>query len=386
MSSSLAFDCHLTRITHGFDHKTCWTQARGGVIPGKQPVAVVTMQQLVLSGSDVFWGLHETRSVDRGHTWSPLREIPTMVRWKEEGGVEAVLCDATPKWHALTGKILLTGQVARYVGDHLMPDPRPRHTAYAVFNEQGQEWSLPSFLHMPDPDRYFSSGAGSAQRLDLPDGDILLPIYAKDRDTPVFESIIVRCGFDGRLLTVKEIGSSHSVSSGRGLYEPSITQYGGRYFVTYRNDQAGYVSTSNDGLHYHEPRLWCFDDGQPLGNYNTQQHWVSHSDGLFLVYTRKGLNNDHVFRHRAPLVIAQVDPEKLVVLRETERIIVPERGARLGNFSIIDFDANETWVVAAEWMQNVGMQQNPKICTQYGSDNSVWVARLHWNRPNRNLA
>ena len=53
-----------------------------------------------------------------------------------------------------------------------------------------------------------------------------------------------------------------------------------------------------------------------------------------MVYTRRGANNDHVFRHRAPLFIAQVDPEKLVVLRVTERVVLPERGVPLGNFGV----------------------------------------------------
>ena len=55
---------------------------------------------------------------------------------------------------------------------------------------------------------------------------------------------------------------------------------------------------------------------------------------MFLVYTRKGANNDHVFRHRAPLFIAQVDPGEAALIRSTERILVPERGARLGNFAV----------------------------------------------------
>ncbi len=387
MTTSLDFTCHLTRITQGFDHRTCWVQARGGVIPGGKPVAVVTMQQLLLSGSDIFWGLHETRSEDRGETWSPLREVPTLRRWNEANGVEAVVCDATPKWHAVSKTLLLTGHVARYIGEHLMPDPRPRQTVYATFDDNAGEWSTPSLLEMPDANRYFSSGSGSGQRVDLPDGDILLPVYAKPLEPArrQYDAAVARCGFDGRTLTVKAIGSHRSIADGRGLYEPSITTYVGRYFLTLRNDLAGYVTSSDDGLNYHEPRLWCFDDGQPLGNYNTQQHWVSHSDGLYLVYTRKGLNNDHVFRHRAPLVIAKVDPDRLVVLRETERLIVPERGARLGNFSVIDFDAHETWVIAAEWMQNTGMKENSDICTQYGSDNTVWCARLRWNKPNRSV-
>lgn len=99
-----------------------------------------------------------------------------------------------------------------------------------------------------------------------------------------------------------------------------------------------------------------WDDGADLGNYNTQQHWVTHSNGLFLVYTRKGAHNDHVFRHRAPLFIAQVDPEKLCVVRSTERVLVPERGARLGNFGVAEVSENETWVTVAEWMQTWGPQ------------------------------
>jgi len=32
---------------------------------------------------------------------------------------------------------------------------------------------------------------------------------------------------------------------------------------------------------------WSFHDGAELGSYNTMQHWATHSDGLFLVYTRR---------------------------------------------------------------------------------------------------
>ena len=70
---------------------------------------------------------------------------------------------------------------------------------------------------------------------------------------------------------------------------------------------------------------------------------MKHSDGLFLVYTRRGANNDHVIRNRAPLFIAQVDPERLCVIRATEKAIVPDRGASLGNFGVANIsDKNGT--------------------------------------------
>lgn len=162
----------------------------------------------------------------------------------------------------------------------------------------------------------------------------------------------------------------------RGLHEPSLMEFGGKYFLTIRNDLQGYITTSADGLHYDEIKPWTFDDGSLLGNYNTQQHWVRHSDALYLVYTRKGADNDHVFRHRAPLFMAQVDTEKLAVIRDTEVILVPERGARLGNFGITEISPKETWVTVSEWMQPEGVEQ-------YGSDGSVYVAKIKWKKRNK---
>jgi len=179
-------------------------------------------------------------------------------------------------------------------------------------------------------------------------------------------------------LTYIEHGDELTIDIPRGFGEPSLVRFGDQYFLTLRNDEKGYVTKGSDGLCFEAPRPWCFDDGEELGNYNTQQHWVLHSEALFLVYTRRGAANDHVFRHRAPLFMAQVDPQRLCVIRSTERAIVPERGARLGNFGVTDVSPEETWVTVAEWMQ-------PRGCERYGSDNTVWVAKLHWNQMNRSF-
>ena len=162
----------------------------------------------------------------------------------------------------------------------------------------------------------------------------------------------------------------------RGLGETSLTRFNGEYFMTIRNDKKGFVTRSKDGLHFEQIQPWTFDDGIELGNYNTQQHWVTHSEGLFLIYTRRGADNDHVFRHRAPLFMARVDTKTLQVIRGTEEILVTERGARLGNFGITDINKNETWVTVAEWMQPRGVEK-------YGSDGSVFVAKIRWTKPNR---
>jgi len=383
MSGYVDYEVKLDTISSGFDGITCWVQARAGAMPGggnsDMPAVVMTMQKLLLSGSDVFYALNEMRTDDMGATWSGPVEHCSLGRRQEPGGIEVVINDATPQWHAATGKLLLTGHCARYIGAALMPDPRPREVTYAVYDAEERSWSSWDALELPEEDRFFSAGSGSGQRVDLPEGDILLPVYHHERTedswTTCYRATVLRCGFDGEKLSYLEQGNELTVPEPRGLCEPSLTHFQGRYYMTLRNDARGYVAVSDDGLNYEPPRTWAFDNGEELGNYNTQQHWVTHSDGLFLVYTRRGLNNDHVMRHRAPLLMAQVDAEKLCVMRETERIIVPERGARLGNFGATNVTAEESWVIAAEWMQPAG-------CEKYGSNNSVFAARILWGEPN----
>ncbi|EDY19130.1 putative sialidase [Chthoniobacter flavus Ellin428] len=380
---ALDYRIQLETIHHGYDGQTCWVHARAGTIPGRTPSVVLTMQKLLLTGSDVFFALNEMRTDDLGKTWSgPTEHAATLGRREEPDGVTAAICDFTPKWHAKTGKLLGTGHTVRYRDGKVIPNV-DRQTAYSVYNADTHTWSPWATMAMPDTAKFQSAGAGCTQRLDLPNGDILLPIYFKNKEQKQDRVTVLRCSFDGTTLRYVEQGNDLVVPIERGLAEPSLTRFHDRYFLTLRNDRAGYVCTSTDGLHFTEPQVWRWDDGTELGNYNTQQHWVTHSDGLFLVYTRTGANNDHVFRHRAPLFIGQVDPEKLCVLRSTERVLVPERGARLGNFGVTNVNENETWVTVTEWMQTWGPNYIMRPDNPYGSDNSVYAARILWNTPNR---
>jgi len=376
----------LDTLSHGFDGKTCWVHPRAGAIPGSPPKVVLTMQKLLLTGSDIFYALNELRSDDLGKTWTgPTEHADTLGRRPEADGWEVGVCDFWPKWHAKTGKLLGTGHTVRYISDKI-PKERSRETAYSVYDEEKRTWTPWATLEMPggNADRFYQAGAGCTQRVDLPDGDILLPIYFTPKGEKFARVLVMRCGFDGQRLVGKELGGELTIALDRGYAEPSLTRFGGKYYLTLRQDRAGYICQSDDGLHFSEPKIWCWDDGTELGNYNTQQHWVNHSDGLFLVYTRTGANNDHVFRHRAPLFIAQVDPEKLQVIRRTERILIPERGARMGNFGVTEVNEHETWVTESEWMQTWGPKfSDYTIPMKYGSDNSVYAARIIWDAPNR---
>ena len=378
------FDIQLDTISSGFDKKTCWVQPRAGAIPGNPPKVVLTMQKLLLAGSDVFFALNEMRTDDLGKTWSgPLEHGATLGRREEPGGISVGACNFWPKWHAKSGKLLGVGSAVPYKHNKVMSAHRSE-TSYSVYDPQKQIWTAWDTLALPDAKKFYNAGAGCVQRLDLPDGEILLPINFRAESEKFIKVAVLRCAFDGSKLTMLEQGNVLAVDRDYGLAEPSLTRFGGRYYLTLRQEKAGYVSTSDDGLHFSEPKKWTWDDGSDLGNYNTQQHWVTHDDALFLVYTRRGANNDHIMRHRAPLFIGQVDPEKLCVLRATERVLVPQRGARLGNFGVTEVNESETWVTVAEWMQTT--PPNPydfTKCMKYGSDNAVFAARIKWKTPNK---
>jgi hypothetical protein len=205
-------------------------------------------------------------------------------------------------------------------GRQLDDTQRPSQTAYAVHDPQQGTWSRWQTLQMPPDEKFNFARCGCSQWLVEPDGTLLVPIYYATSARVPASVTVVRCRFNGRKLTYLEHGTELSLDVVRGLCEPSIVFFGGRYFLTIRNDLKGYVTISDDGLHYRPIKPWTFDDGAELGSYNTQQHWLAHDDGLYLAYTRRGADNDHIFPHRAPLFIARVAPGKLHVLRQLEKL------------------------------------------------------------------
>jgi len=379
----LANSIDLNVPTKLFDGNQCWCHPRAGIVPkaGKDgnPRVVMTMNNLDLAGSDVFYGMFGLRTDDLAVEWTEPKELKTLApRFEVIEGAErpVAVSDFWPGWHAQSKLLLGTGHTVAYTADWKVRNPRPRHTSYSVYDPETDTWKEWKKLHMPEEDKFYNAGAGCVQRYDLPDGTILLPVSFRPggKNSRV---TVCQCSFDGYELKFLSHGTELELNNDtRGLGEPSLTKFDGTYFMTIRNDERGFVAKSQDGLHFEGYQPWTFDDGSELGSYNTQQHWVTHSDALFLVYTRRGADNDHVFRHRAPLFMAQVDPEALCVIRETEQILVPERGARLGNFGVTDVTPYETWVTVAEWMQPHGVEQ-------YGSDGSVFVSKIRWNKPNR---
>lgn len=381
----LPFTVKLETILEHDDGKFLWFHPRVAVIPGAgrdgKPAAVLTLQKH-LHASDHYSGLYVMRSDDLGATWSkPV--LPTGLDWRRESAaVDIAVADVTPGWHAPTGKVIAIGAEVRYSkkGEQLDDRPRSHQTAYAVHDPKTGKWTAWRRLEMPKDDQWNFARSACAQWLAQKDGSVLLPFYfGPEPLTKPAKVTVVQCSFDGERLKYLRHGGELALEVERGLVEPSLIAFGGKYYLTIRNDRKGYVTVSTDGLNYRPIKPWTFDDGKDLGSYNTQQHWLAHSDGLFLAYTRRGANNDHILRHRAPLFLAQVDPEKLQVMRATEQVLMPERGATLGNFGATAVTMHESWVTDSEGIWDSAARKR-------GAKGATFLARVRWSKPNRLLA
>ncbi len=366
------------KIATDFKGEYCYTHARGAVLPSGD--MFITTQPLLLTGVDVFYGMEQTRVDGKTFSAKPITKCEKLIRKPFGENAQIAICDCTPLYHKATGKILLLGHSVIYTAENRLMPKSPRYTVYAVYDEEKGDFGDFSLLDMGDTE-YYNAGNGSGQSFETENGELLIPISYRSRfdiENGKYNdsTAVVRCAFDGEKLTVLEIGTPLTLNVGRGLCEASVTEYNGEYFLCLRNDNDGYLAKSKDGLHYGEAIPLCFDDGESVGNYCTQQHWITGGGKLWLVYTRRGADNDHVFRHRAPLFIAEVDPVTLRVIRATEKIAVPNRGARLGNFGCCQA-GDRAFVVVSEWMQYGGRDNEGwKTCMQYGSDNSIFVSEI----------
>lgn len=335
-----------------------WWQARTAHVPGEKPLFVTTMSQTGKSGTHDFHDILQSTSRDGGRTWSQPTIVPSLRRTQQSDGFEVAPGDLWPTFHQETGKILATGKTFNFEDGKREIRLRER-VSYAVMDPVTGNWGPLRLLDVPEKDHsgaiITGANAGCTQRVDLPNGDVLLPVrYWRDPKVHRYTSVVMRCAFDGDTLTYKEHGSEHTISTGRGLYEPSLVQFDDHYFLTLRANGSAYVTQGTDGINFEPVREWKFDDGEVLGSYNTQQHWVTVGGGLFLVYTRRGAGNDHIMRHRAPLFIAQVNPKTLQIIRSTERVLIPENHATLGNSGVCHITADESWVTCGEGLLRAG--------------------------------
>jgi hypothetical protein len=355
-----------------------WFHPKACLIPElgrRRATSLMTMQSI--KGSDTFGPVHEWISIDGGITWSAPKPILAFAQTEVPGhpGLRAGVCDVVPEYHPQSDTVLAIGQVVFYRGPRFSSgDQLPRYPIYAVRSRDGS-WSGPQILHWEDPRGSFIYSNNCGQRVVLENGDILLAIsfgnVSEHRSVAT-----LRCRFDGTTLAIVEVGEPLHLAAGRGLLEPSLVRYKGRYYLTMRaEDGRGYLAMSRDGLHWSPKESWKWEDGQALELSSTQQHWLTHQDDLFLVYTRKTPENHSVIRWRAPLWMSRFNAENQRLVRDSEQVVLPMIGngieapdevALMGNFHVTTVSDQESWITVGEWLP------------RRDARGDLLLARVHW--------
>ncbi len=362
---------------------TTWFHPRICMVPSeaKSPLALMTLQSI--GGSDYFGPVQWSSSKDFGVTWSDPQPIDALGRVpvQDHQGLQAGVCDVVPQYHPQSKTVLAMGHVVFYRGPRFARgDQLARYPVYAIRQSDGT-WSQRKILEWNDPRGAFIYTNNCGQRVVQPNGDIIMSFtFGPTAANRMVAG--VRCEYDGEELRIAEVGNSLELKVKRGLLEPSVCRHNGQFWMTIRaEDDNGYVATSEDGVNYTPQTAWTWDDGSAISMSTTQQHWLNHSDGLFLVYTRKDSSNTNVLRWRSPLWIAQVDTQRRRLIRDTERVVhslvgdgvnAPDDVALMGNFNVTNASPEESWVSVGEWMPRKNARGN------------LLLSRIRWSANHQN--
>lgn len=124
--------------------------------------------------------------------------------------------------------------------------------------------------------------------------------------------------------------------STRGCVEPTVAEMpDGRILMVMRGSNdvkphlPGYkwYSVSDDGgLHFTPPEPWTYSDGSPFFSPSSCSQLLRHSNGRYYWIGNVSPSNPRGNSPRYPLVIGQVAPESLMLIKETVTVI-DDRGA-----------------------------------------------------------
>ena len=359
-----------------------WMQARTAHVPGEGSLSVTIMNQTLNRFVHDYGDIYQTISRDHGGTWSAPAKVPSLQRAKTADGYEWAPSDMWNQWHPKSGMVVAAG-VSFHFAEGRHEHQLRRQVAYAVMDPSTTGWGSLQALELPERDQQPVS-AGTECRLQPARRSArrrcvvtreLSSLRHSRRGCEYLRLLGRRASQQHRgALCLRRAkadlqGTRHTTLhnwrpfapaaerrgvefSARGLAEPSLAAFDGAFFLTLRSDHSAFVTKGNDGINFDQVREWTFDDGEILGSYCTQQHWATIGGRLYLLYCRPTGRNDHIFRHRAPIFIAEVDPERLQVIRDTERAAIPENNAGMGNFGVCQISDTECWVTCGDGMRS----------------------------------
>lgn len=322
-AESLVQDVRSAVIIPGESHEDLWVHPNVVAIPGNPVVIELSLRSTDRNGEDRHSTFNYFRTEDDFKTLRPITE-PSAPGWRWIG---------------------LTREDFKASGESGPPGP------------PAAEWHW----------------ARNAVHIDA--DTIIHPFTPRDGERRFVQTVTSRV--DGDELVPLRLSNVLANPVKRGFLEPQIARFDDQLFMTLRaEDGNGYVSVSADaGRNWNRPRPWTWNDGEEIHMTTTMTKLLSHSAGLLLVYTRVREDNQDVMRSRAPLHCADVDPLTLSLKRNTERILVPNRGLPLGNFWVCPINQYHSYVAVAEWPRD-GRKAN----------GDVWLAKIRWKTPNERMA
>ncbi|MCU6709828.1 hypothetical protein M6D81_14125 [Paenibacillus sp. J5C_2022] len=332
-----------------------WTHMRCAAIPSEpNPQILCTVSKDPRENpnlSDVFYDIAYATSIDLGETWTPLSVIP-QYQWKTlPDGYDGMLIDPVPVYHEESGKIILFGMAQSYEISSTSVHKKHNYPAYAVYDPSTDEWSG-DWQIFDWPGTYGHTGSVYPHVLEDGSGDILWPVNPLDGSGSIR---VMRVSFDGTTLDYQSQSAAIVNTGGNGNrsgIEPSITAFDNSYFIAMRDDSQNRLAASADGITWQPAVPLQWEDGTSVaGSMNTQMHWIARPDKLYLVYTRQDVSNADIFRYRAPLWMAEVNPDTLRLKKETERVVmgITSDRAQLGNFGVTDISPQLSIVTSNEW-------------------------------------
>ena len=349
------------------------------------PDGRICMALQTIGGGDYYGPVEYCFSDDKGQTWSKPEKVPTldwMVEPRHAGAFQGV-CDTVVSYDPATGCMLFIGHNVFYKNDRFMDtlgswdkeDYAPellRRGCGAALRPDGT-WTERQLFEPAEFAGNFTFMCGCAQRILEEDGSWLIPFNTRTMDNPCCYVTVFRVRFDGEKFEFGERGNILRHEVNRGLLEPSLMKFKGTYYMTLRaEDGCAYWTRSADGLNYDPIQPWKFDDNTLLETSTTQQHFLCSDEKLYLSYVRKNEVNQDICRFRAPLYIAEVNPETMELIKATEEIVFPIDGD-LSNPDEVFFSGNfmPMRINDHEWLITDGQSQARAHC-----DSKVKIAYI----------
>ena len=212
-------------------------QARSAIIPHETDTGFLVTQSIYGYGTHSYGDLYVLKKSTCSKNWIRPTKIEELTRRSVSNELVKSFGDVTPVWHNNTQTVLCTGKssFAKSIDTNNPVGTRKRvdietmkEVAYAIYYPGEDKWSQFKKVILPvkleNGDDFVEANAGCTQRVDLPDGDVLLPIRYKNN--VYYVSTVIKCFYDGNELKYKNHGSLLSINQGRGLYEPCYANTG----------------------------------------------------------------------------------------------------------------------------------------------------------------